>query len=165
MEIVRLEIEPQLAREPMAEPVACVCVQHHLGQASRSAGEVNNARLIAAGRLAVKVRRDLSHPCVKVRPACSLSPYEQAHTIEILHPGCSLAIRDDGAGVGGFDAIADVFRGEQRRAWNRHRPKFGQAEHRDPPLRHAREDHQHPITASYANRIEESSGPTQAFAE
>ena len=69
MDIVRLNVEPQLAREPMAEAITRLGVQHHLGRASRATGEVYDARIVAAGQIALVVRCGVPHAGIKVGPA------------------------------------------------------------------------------------------------
>ena len=84
------------------------------------------------------VRRGVPHTGIKVGPARLFGADEQPDTLKILGFGRALGVSDEGADVGGFDAIADILRREQWRAGDRHRTELGKTKHRDPPLRDAR---------------------------
>ena len=122
----------------MAEAITRLGVQHHLGRASRATGEIDDARIVAAGQIAVVVRCGVPHAGIKVGPARLLGTDDQPGTPKILNFDRALGVSDDGADGGGFNAIADVLRSKQWRAGDWHRAEFGQAKHRDPPLRDAR---------------------------
>src|SRR6185436_10579305 len=51
VDVAPLAAKPLLAGHAMAEAVALLRVQHHLGRPGRAAGEIEDARLIRARRL------------------------------------------------------------------------------------------------------------------
>src|SRR6266853_1475932 len=124
MDIIWFSVEPQLTSEPMAEAIARLGVQHHLGRAGRAAGEVNDARIVATGRLAFVVRCGVPHAGIKAGPTRLLGANEQPDTLKILNFGRALGVSNDGVDVGGLDAIADVLRSKQWGAGNWHRAEF-----------------------------------------
>ena len=78
MDVVRLKVEPQLPREAMAEAVTGLGVQNHFRRTGRAAGEINDARLVAARRFRIEARIGITDAGVEVDPAGTLATSEDA---------------------------------------------------------------------------------------
>src|SRR5205085_11404460 len=115
MNVLRLEVEPELPGDAVTQSIAGLRVQHHLWRTSRPAGEINNARVPAQRRFRVEAGIGLRHTGIKVRPTNARAADENAmFNLETFRSVCALGIRQQSAGVGSFEAITDVTGGEQR---------------------------------------------------
>src|ERR1043166_7782593 len=84
VDVARLEVEPEFAGKLVAEAVADLRVQHHLRRAGGGAGEINDAGLVAAGRLT-------REGCRRLQPAGFVGSQEDS--IEVFHLTGAVSIR------------------------------------------------------------------------
>ena len=147
MHVVGPQVQPKLAGQTMAQPIARLRVQHHLGVAGRRAGEIDDARIVAAGPLAAEPGAGLADALVEINPAWPLTAHQQADALEAAHLGHAVLVGDDGADAGAAQPVGHVARGQQQRGRHRHRSQPDEAEHGNPPLRHARQHDQHAVPA------------------
>src|ERR1035438_5146464 len=79
------QIQPELPRETMAQPMARLGVHPHLGIARRGAGEVDHRRIVAASPLAAEPRVGLSNAVVEINPPCPLAAHHETRSLEVAN--------------------------------------------------------------------------------
>ena len=139
-------------------------MQHHLGVADGAGGEINQQRVIAAGRLnAVQHRRRIVDqplirpPAAAFRAAGRLGLRHRNEMLErraaaggLRHLVRVFAVGDRHNGLGAVDPILDVAGGEQGSGRHRQRPQLHQPHHRHVPLRDPRQHQKHPVALTHA---------------
>jgi hypothetical protein len=141
-----------------------VGVQHHLGVADGAAGEVDQARVLRLGARAVpdgrggihgRVVADAVIGTVRARLVYDDGVLDSwavvAHLGQLCGAGC---VGDEGHGLGDLGAVLDVFGREQGGAGDADGAELHQPQVRLPPLRHARQHHQHAVALLDAELLE-----------
>src|SRR5206468_3514749 len=105
MDVIRLKVEPQLTRKPMAESVTGLGVQHHFRRASGAAGEIDDAGLVAARRFRIEARIGITDAGVEVHPAGTLATSDNAMVdLQPFGLGSALRISDERSRLGCLEA-------------------------------------------------------------
>ena len=147
MHVLGPQIQPELPGQTMAQPIARLRVQHHLGIAGRGAGEIDDARIVAAGPFAAKPGAGLADAAVEINPAWPLTAHQQARALKAANLGHPVLVGDDGADAGARPAGRPRHAPSAATCRDRHRPQPDEAEHGNPPLRHPRQHEQDAVPA------------------
>jgi hypothetical protein len=119
MQIILMQIKPVFARDSMADRIAGVGVQHHLGIANRAGREIDQARIIAAGFRSSKFWRCLIDDLVIARPSLAsgnirvrLNQYRhfdrRALVAHLIKFGRTLAVCDEACSLRNLCTELDV---------------------------------------------------------
>src|SRR5262249_12341422 len=137
--------------------VAGVRMEDHLRLTSCGAGEIKQARLVAAGSLPRKVWCGSGYAVVKVTPTGFRTANHHANAVKTPEFGTTLAVRNRGANLCARQAEGDFpFLKKQGCGYG----DGSQADKRqrgNPPLRYARQHEEHPISRPDSGLSKENS--------
>ena len=166
MHVAGLQAEAEHGRE-MADGVAGVGVQHQFGARGRAGGEIEQQRIVGAGRT---FRREIGGGLLQlgeIAPAGRRAAHGDADDLggEIGEAVGGRAFGDDEAGAASGDAVGDVGGGEQRRGGDDDDAELHRRQQRNPESGRVADHEQQPVAALGAERTQRVGGAVGGLRE